>query len=255
MFLAAYSLPIVLMYFLLSFKAGGELNWTAPGFLGLGLVLVRDWLALPWRANVKKGVAIAAFSMAGLMSLWAANPDLLRVTGASWSYQNDPFLRLRGWKTFAEVLDQEAVAFGKEHGQKPFLIANRYQTAAAVSFYFKSDAHVFRATGKDPLIHLLEPAQQGAIRNQFSFWPSYFDREHSPDGNPENPYLHRAALFIADEPPERQKPPDEITKAFARTEPAAWIRVMRRGQVLRTWKIFACYDYQMLHPLASGSGE
>ena len=253
-FLGCYALPIILMYFLLSFKAGGELNWTAPGFVSLGPLLIYYWREMAKDSQKwKRPLATAALAFSAALTLWTANPDVLRTTGLSWPYERDIYWRLRGWESVAEQLSDRTKTFETETGEKPFLIANRYQTAAAPAFYFPDESSVFRPSKAHPLIHMMEPPlpedpearkeDVEKIRNQFSFWPRY----HRPRSADENPFIGRNALYLTDQV-DRQSAPSEIRDAFTKVEPIAWIEIVRRGRPLRGWKVFACYDYKTLNP-------
>ncbi len=256
-YLACYSLPIVLGYFLLTFKSDGEVNWTAPGFFGLGLIFMKHWESLSWPKARKAWLARCGIGIAVAMTLWMANPDGLRALGVNWPYKNDPFLRLRGWETGAEAVAKQITHFREETGEMPFLIANRYQTAATISFYLPKDIEVLQPTPDYPKIHLVEPylteaelelERQGhrKIQNQFSFWPSY----HEP-GTGEL-FVGQNALFITDDL-RTDGLPRAVRERFADSKMIGWFEVERRGELLRGWKIFACYDYQMRDRLGGGN--
>ncbi len=124
-FLVAFSLPIIALYFSLSLRSGGELNWTAPGFVGVGLLLAHHWFRWDARPRVKRRLRRGALVLGVGMSLLALNTDLLRQFGVPWSYKSDPRIpplstvevlkkpslllanaadpsaRLRGWKSSA----------------------------------------------------------------------------------------------------------------------------------------------------------
>jgi len=261
-FLACYSLPIVLMYFLLSFKTDGEVNWTAPGFFGLGLLFIKNWLALELPGKRKAWLAGVAIGFSALMTIWMGNPDTLRAVGLSWPYQKDPFLRLRGWESAADEIAGYVQQFREETGEEPFVIANRYQTAAPIAFYYPSPENVFRPRKEFPLIHLkeaqmtqfdLEREREGhrKIQNQFSFWPSYYELD--PESG-ENVFEGRNAIYITDYV-KSQNVDSAVRDCFDDTEIVGWFEVRRRGEVLREWKIFACYNYQMRDRLGGGNDE
>ncbi|HEV7402920.1 MAG TPA: glycosyltransferase family 39 protein, partial [Chthoniobacteraceae bacterium] len=175
-FLLAFTLPILILYFTLSLREAGEANWTAPGTLSLGLLAAalvhelaagRAWL----RYAMFGGMALGA-----VMSLLILNTDLPRLLGLSMPYEVvtsagerrdvDTSTRLRGWRTTAEVVEQKRAEFEKEHGPV-FLIGNKYQTAAILSFYLHDPRIEFPG---HPAVYI--PGSQ-ALENQFSFWPRY----------------------------------------------------------------------------------
>lgn len=247
-FLGSFSLPIVLGYFGLSIFNMGEVNWTAPGFFGIGILLIKyfdDWKLKP----VTKRIWIsAAAGLAATLTLVAANPDLVRAAGFSWAYANDPFGRLRGWKTTAEALARHAREFEQETGETPFLISNRYQDCAGPAFYLPDNVAAFRPAPEHPVIQMLEP-RDGRIHNQFAFWPRYWEPKTA-----ENRFIGRNALILT-ETSDRPGPPSTIVKSFAKWELLDSIVIERRGDTLHRWKIFACYDYQIPDGLpGEGSG-
>ena len=239
LFLVLCSLPIVLGYFLLSAFNMGEINWTAPGFVGLALLLVHYWPELTIPERLRPWLIGNAFGIAVFLTLFSANPDLLRFAGLSWPYERDPHWRLIGWKTLAEQLEQEVRDYSQELHQPIFLITNRYQMAAPASFYLPADLPSIRPNVRHPVVHMRE-ADDGKVQNQFSFWPSYFSPQMA-DGS--QPYLHQSALYFTDEIKRKDVPP-ALRAAFAKVEPCSWFTATRRGLPVRSWKVFACRDYR-----------
>ncbi|MEM9481949.1 MAG: glycosyltransferase family 39 protein, partial [Verrucomicrobiota bacterium] len=193
-FLVSFALPIVALYFLLSFNEAGELNWTAPGWLPVAVLLAFHWPQLGVSPKWKSKLMAMGLVFAGAMSLLALNTDNLRKTGVRWSYGKDiwepsltagevmksPYLlldnasdfsgRLRGWKSTAEKVGEIVKESSSHVEEKFFLIANRYQTAAIIAHYLPEDVEVIRPTTRHPVIHIVESQ---AAQNQFSFWPTY----------------------------------------------------------------------------------
>jgi len=242
-FLGLASLPVVLGYFLLAWFNAGEVNWTAPGFVGLSLLLVRYWPE--WKMPEARRVPLVAtaFGLAVLLTMFAVNPDVLRAAGLQWPYSKDPHWRLRGWKTLAERLEPEIEKFAAETGGDIFLIANRYQMAAPAAMYLSPDLPILRPTERHPVVHMWgEP--DGKIHNQFSFWPSYF-RPETLDGS--QPYAGQSALFFSDEM-RHLTPPGPVLASFEKVELYAWFTATRHGLPVRSWKVFACRNYRPAPP-------
>ena len=237
LFLTLFSLPIVLGYFLLSCFKMGEINWTAPGFVGIALLLVHYWPDLSIPNRLQPWLIGNAFGIAAFLTLFSANPDLARAAGLSWPYERDPHWRLRGWKTLASQLDQEIRSFSAEVGDPVFLITNRYQMAAPASFYLPGDLPLIRPDRRHPVVHMR--GEPGKVYNQFSFWPSYFEPRMA-DGS--QPYKGQSALYFTDET-RRQSPPPEIKEAFEEVEVWTWFTATRHGLPVRSWKVFACRNY------------
>ena len=237
-FLICFSAPIVVFYFLLSLKETGEPNWTAPGFVGLLVLLVHAFhkarLSGPWRA----GLRVGALGLAVIVSALALNFDLLRKAGASIPYSRDPLLRLRGGQELAQAADQFIRAQHAESGQAPFLIAQRYQLSALLHYYLPADCPVLRPDPSFPRAFIPESP---AIRNQFSFWPRYDQRQ--PGANPVSPYIGRDALFFSDAP-SGDSAPTEVEQAFARVEPIGLVEIRRMDLPLRRLRVFSCQGYR-----------
>jgi hypothetical protein len=155
------------MYFGLALWNAGEANWTAPATVSLGILTVALWHERARDRRWARNYSIAALATGVVMSLAVLNTDVLRAIGIPWSYEVDPGSRLRGWRTTAETVENFRKDFEQKQGAPVFLIANKYQTAAALSFYMKEP----RVEGSGhPPVYI--PESQ-AIENQFSFWPRY----------------------------------------------------------------------------------
>lgn len=260
-FLIAFSLPIIALYFALSFRSGGELNWTSPGFIGVSLLLTHHWFRWDGRPVLKRRLRRTAMVMAVGMSLLALNTDLLRQTGIEWSYKRDPRLtdlgvgglrnaddpstRLRGWRATADYCAEVVRA----QEQPVFLIANRYQTAAALNFYLPDGLDLIRPTGAHPRVHTVESV---GPEHQFFFWPKYSESESkmvpSPDGSDlireeSSPFIGQDALYFTDNM-KRKSPDPRLTASFRECEIIMVVDILRRGQFLRQIRIFHCKQYK-----------
>ncbi|MEM1297095.1 MAG: hypothetical protein AAGH89_17145, partial [Verrucomicrobiota bacterium] len=235
-FIGAFGLPIVVFYFGLSVLKMGELNWTAPGFVCLGLLLPKYWEEANLSAALKQRLSIAAFALSGVLTVLAVNPEVIRSTGLTWPYSFDTKKRWSGWATSSEHIAAQVARFEAEIDDKPFLIANRYQTCAAIAFYFPDESGVMRPTPRYPLVHTIEPDDKTARKNQFAFWPAY-QRDLQ--------FLGKSALFLTDSL-KSESPPRNVREAFRDWEVYSLVDINRRGELLRSWKVFACYDYQGL---------
>jgi undecaprenyl-diphosphatase len=238
LFLSLFSLPIIFGYFLLSCFHTGEVNWTAPGFVGVSLLLVHYWPDLRIGKGWKQRWLVSSLAISVALTLFMANPDVLRTMGLRWPYERDPHWRLRGWQSLTAQLEKEVRAFAKENGESVFLIANRYQMAAPAAFYLPQDLPIIRPTADHPVVH--KRGKPGQIENQFSFWPSYFDPA-TEDGS--QPYRGHSALYFTDEV-RHKNPPREIRQAFGSVKLWSWFTVTRHGLPVRSWKVFACRDYR-----------
>jgi hypothetical protein len=247
-FLLSFSWPILLTYTLMAFHESGEPNWTAPGYVSLGILATQWWLQAIGKVRVLAIYCLAALGLSALITLVTLNTDLLRIAGIEIPYQLDPSSRLRGWKTVAEKVGTFRNTFEKKLGQKVFLIGNRYQTSAMLSFYLKEKRP--EAPGHPPVYI---PESQD-LENEFSFWHRY-DEFVEADASTKrdttfseeegvNPFIDRSALFITDRPEGR--PPQALQSSFTRWELVAVYELERRNLPLHEIRIFACYQYQTL---------
>ncbi len=260
-FLLCFGLPIVLFYFGLSLKQVGEGNWTAPGFVTLAIPTAAYWLRRHEegrRHPVLVGVALAfalGITLLALGSEGIRKSGLPGRLGFEWPYKADPSGRLRGWETASERLHKERLRLETELGKPLFLIANKYGTAAALSFYLPDKR--MEGPGHPPIY---TPETQD-IQNQYAFWPRY-DENVLPEGEP-LPQAHglaeyteeaginlfhgRSALFVTDEIRNGGKSPGsphEVLRGFVSWRRLGDIVVERNGQEVRVLRLFLCEDYK-----------
>lgn len=248
-FLLLFTLPLFVLYFALSFKQAGEANWTAPATLSLTILAVALWHEKAQEKRWARIYIATAASFGLVMSLVTVDTELLRRIGIPLSYDYDPSTRLRGWETATEKVEAFRRDYEAKHGEKVFLIANKYGTAAALSFYLKDK----RVEGKDhPPIYV--PESQ-VPENQYFFWPRYDENVQLPPGAPgrdeyyteelgANAFLGRTALYITDRAEGR--PPTSIKGGFERVEMIACIDFARHGLPMRQIRIFACHRYRQV---------
>jgi hypothetical protein len=276
-FLAAFAVPIVVLYFVLSLKKTGELNWTAPGFISIAALLPYYWRRAsisPKRRAVLQNVGLSLG--AGLTTVFVLNTDLVRAAGLScWTYGVDPRVdeeqvsggdmlrdpclalervgdhttRLRSWRTTAAHVGGWVEAVAKESGEDVFLIANRYQSAAVLNFYLAPELPIIRPSARHPRVFTPESS---IPQHQFSFWPTYaevfeIDQVATADGDTllvdRSPYQGKTALFVTDNT-YRLSPPNVIKNSFAEWHLVDVTNVLRREEYVRGLKIFACYGYR-----------
>jgi Ca2+/Na+ antiporter len=194
-FLVAFTLPIFVLYFLLSFREAGEANWTAPATLSLALLTVAVWYEWSKQLGPVRIYSICALALSAVMGLLLLDLDLIRAVGIPLAYEVDPTARLRGWRSSAELVEKFRGDFEQQHQQPVFLIANKYQTAAALAFYMGSPRP---AAPNHPPVYI--PESQ-AIENQFSFWPRYDEMEELSE--------------LADETVKHSQAPEEVRRELA----------------------------------------
>ncbi|XHR28755.1 MAG: ArnT family glycosyltransferase [Chthoniobacteraceae bacterium] len=166
-FLVLAALPLIVLYCTLSLKKMGELNWTSPAFVGLGILTVAYWHEKALSSVKVRRFAVAGLGLAMVMSLIIVNTDAIRSLGIPWAYKMDPGGRLRGWETASIAVNDLRHKLEAESGKPLFLIANKYQTASSLAFYLPEK----RADGPGhPPVYIPESQM---IENQYSFWGRY----------------------------------------------------------------------------------
>jgi hypothetical protein len=263
-FLLWFALPLLVMYAVLAINKAGQPNWTAPAFISLGILTVAAWYKAA-QTDRKRGIfAIAALIIGAFMGLGITNmdatwkltapargllshlpapvqtqPKWLRDTlsgchkfSAPYPYKFDPSARLHGWAAVARAVDQSRREYEQQVGQKAFLIANSYGTAAELAFYLPEK----RVEYPDhPPVYLPETP---VFENQFAFWPRY-----DISGSEQNPFAGRPALFVTDRPDDGV--PTSLTDNFAETERIGVYEIRQKGGLLRTIHVFACRGYHV----------
>lgn len=255
-FLVLFTLPILLMYGLLSLKKAGQPNWTAPSYISLGILAAALWHDAVQEKPERKRLVGWALGIGIFMTTAFFSADLVRSAGIPFPYQwkigpmkmTDPNSRSLGWKTTAIAVQDFRDQFEKQTGKPVFLIGKDYQTSALLSFYLPDKSRV-EGPGH-PLVYI--PESQ-AMESQFSFWPKYDDfvstpkRENTGDQyytgeEGVNPFMGRNALYITEDIDDT--PPSSIQRGFERVEMVRMLDITRHGLPLKQVRIFACYNYQ-----------
>jgi 4-amino-4-deoxy-L-arabinose transferase-like glycosyltransferase len=163
-YLLALFLPLFLLYLVLSFQKASQANWAAASYVS-GLILVAaKWCEAdriyPWaRWVILSGLTIALLETALLHETsWLHLPGRL-----------DPIDRARGSRDLAAQ-----VSALQESSGASVVIANKYMTAALLSFYLPGQPDTFMPVSSPPF-------------NQLVLWPTY--REKHPLDN---------AIYVSD---------------------------------------------------------
>jgi hypothetical protein len=195
-------LPLFLLYLLLSFQKASQANWAAAAYVG-GLILVAaKWTrALDVRPKLKwliaAGVGLAVLETAILHETsWLHLPRRL-----------DPLDRARGSRDLATQIDELQRRTGAR-----FVIANKYMTAALLSFYLPDQPDTFMPVSSPPF-------------NQIVLWPTYRIRHPAED-----------AIFITD----ANRVPESVKEDFPVIESAGEIRTSEAGRSVARYVVFLC---------------
>jgi 4-amino-4-deoxy-L-arabinose transferase-like glycosyltransferase len=247
-FLLSFSWPILLIGLVSIFEHLTQPPWITLGLISLSLLAVAWWIDVPPPSRLLRIAGLIALVMAGGSSLVALNPDVLRLVGIPVSDSADSSALLHGWKTATAEIERFRNEFERKLGEPVFLIGNRYQTSAIVSFYLRDPRP------EDPGHPPVYIPESQNIENEFSFWPRY-DEFVEPADKSEinslfseqsgvNPFINRTALYLTDSPDET--PPQNLQNSFTRWELVDHFQVNRRNEPVHEFRIFACYQYQTL---------
>ncbi len=241
-FLAAFAMPVILVYTWIGLHHDAEVNWTAPAAVGLFILTAEYWIERASRPLLSTALALSvAITAVGL------EPDLVRSLGVPWPFKRDPTARVRQWKKTAEVVAEFRQQQEQEYKQPLFLIAENYGVAAELCHYLPPRPPEFPG---HPRCYVEESVMP---QNQFHFWKRYdefeapqsqvfnSDEEQSEYGT--NLFAGRSALYITTREKEME-PPDVLMDTFKEWKLAAEFQIKENGQVLRLVRIFICHRYQ-----------
>ncbi len=245
-FLLCFSAPILSFFCIRCVYQSGDVDLTAPGFIGLLIFTTAAWVEKCGSSTWQRGFSIAALAISLGISLVAFNTSALRASGIALSPERDPLSAHRGWITSASEVHLLRKEFETQLGEDVFLIADGYQTAAALGFYLPEKRP---AEPGHPPVYI--PESQN-LENHFSFLGRYdeFHLKHNAapadpfftEQEGVNPFLRRSALYIT----QQVNPdlPNSIQNAFVAHELVGEIEVRRYGVPVRKLLVFACYNYQ-----------
>lgn len=271
-FLISFALPILALYLIISLRNAGELNWTAPGIISATALLPYYWRNIRILPRSKKTIQTVAFILAAALTLLMMNTDMPRAAGLRWGYSHntthpskplsahlkEPHMaldnaadfstRLRGWSTTAAHLAKWINKIAADKETDIFLIANRYQTAAAMNYYLPQDLPIIHPTNRHPRVHTPESSTPV---HQFSFWPGYSNPafpqpavglKSNSSAIRNSQFLGKTGIYLSDDA-SRKSPPVAVKTAFSEWDLVDVVHILRRKKTMRTIKIFVCRNY------------
>jgi 4-amino-4-deoxy-L-arabinose transferase-like glycosyltransferase len=201
-YLVCLFLPLFLIYLFLSFQKASQANWAAAAYVsGLILVAGKGIAALEMRRNLRWAV-IAALGLALLETAILHETSWLHLPA-----RLDPLDRARGSRDLAAQITELQGKTGAR-----FVIANKYMTAALLSFYLPGQPDTYMPVSSPPF-------------NQIVLWPTYREKHPTED-----------ALFVADS----NRVPASVTEDFPLVEPAAEIQTAEAGRIVGKFHVFIC---------------
>jgi 4-amino-4-deoxy-L-arabinose transferase-like glycosyltransferase len=211
-YLLALFLPLFLVYLFLSFQKASQANWAAAAYVS-GLILVAaKWCEAariyPWA----KWVVLAGLVVAFLETAILHETSWLHLPG-----RLDPVDRARGSRDLAAQVS----ALESSSGAR-VVIANKYMTAALLSFYLPGQPNTFMPVSSPPF-------------NQLVLWPTY--REEHPLED---------AIYVSDS----NRLPASLQEDFPDIRPAGEIHTSQDGRQVNRFYVFICRRSEPSHRAA-----
>jgi 4-amino-4-deoxy-L-arabinose transferase-like glycosyltransferase len=201
-YLLALFLPLFLVYLFLSFQKASQANWAAAAYVS-GLILV----AAKWCQAVRiyswaKWVVMTGLAMAFLETAVLHETSWLHLPG-----RLDPIDRARGSRDLAAQVSALQNAFSAR-----VVIANKYMTAALLSFYLPGQPDTFMPVDSPPF-------------NQLVLWPTYREKYPSED-----------AIYVSDSP----RVPSSVQADFSDIHPIGEIHTSQDGRLVNRFYLSVC---------------
>ena len=212
-YLVALFLPLFLLYLVLSFQKASQANWAAAAYVS-GLILI----AAKWSEAVRiypwaRWVALTGLAIALLETALLHETSWLHLPG-----RLDPLDRARGSRDLAAQVS----ALQADSGAR-FVIANKYMTAALLSFYLPGQPGTFMPVSSPPF-------------NQLVLWPTYREKHPSED-----------AIYVSDA--NRVLP--SLQADFPDIRPGVEIHTSQDGRQVSRFYLFVCRRSEPINEAAA----
>jgi len=208
-FLFWFSIPIILFFLLKSLHGKVQANWALPGYatglLAFSMLFIGRW------ETIKRWLRLVI--VVGVILSFAATVITHSLPIFKLPAKIDPSARIRGWKE----LGAEVSRLSDELSKKGlfFIFSDRYQVSSELAFYVKGH----------PVTYCVN---LGRRMNQYDLWPGIDN------------LIHLNAIFVTIG---NARMPEAFITGFDRCEKNVF-DVYTRGQKLRDYSIFTCYDFK-----------
>jgi undecaprenyl-diphosphatase len=220
-FLAAFAVPPLAFYLLLSVQGKIQANWPAVAYPALGVLaagaLVERARRLDGaRRRRQRGLLAVAAGLALVVSILGHVTDWLGIPP-----RLDPTTRLKGWEELGAVVT--ALRREMPAPARTFLVSDRYQIASELAFYVEGRPAAYNVN-------------LGRRLNQYDFW--------------EGPDTRRGwdALWVQ-EGVDALDP--RVTEAFERTEGPFVVEIRRADRPVRLFAVYRGYGFRGVAPPAT----
>jgi hypothetical protein len=194
--------PLFLFYLFISFQQTSQANWAAAAYVS-GLIL----LAFKWSKLAPKFAWARWLGLIGLLVALAETGALHETAWLHLPPGKDPLDRARGSRDLAAQIDSLETETGVR-----VVIANKYMTAALLSFYLPGQPDTFMPVSSAPY-------------NQIVLWPTYRQARPTDD-----------ALFVSD----FDRLPASLNEDFPSIERVGELVTREDGRKIKRFYIFHC---------------
>lgn len=237
-FLAAFAVPVLAFYAMVSWQGKVQANWPAAAYPSLVLLTagaLRERRAALSRAGRRRQDAAiaAAVGLAAAVTALGHVPDRLALPAAlvpwprvqsglfdrhgDWLYLRprlDPTTRLRGWRELGAAVGELRRTMPAP--ERTFLVAERYQVTSELAFY---------VPGRPPAYNV----NLGRRLNQYDFWDGPGSR------------VGWDALYVREGTGDLDP---RVHQAFQRVDRPSVVEIRYRGRVLRTFSVYRAYGFR-----------
>ncbi len=208
LFLFSFSVPLLAFFAANSIRAQVEGNWPILGFLPLFVYFgtqVDRWNSSPkTRRYFRASIALAAFLWV-FVHVQVVNPVIPHPKRFEISR------RVFGWNFLASKIDELRKNFSPA-----FIVSNRFQIGTLMTYY--TDPHL--------VSYLI-----GSNNNRLTYLP------------PVDNLKGKNAIYITQSEVRRDRFGD-LQKVFERVEKAGSFDIIRKGELIRKFTLYRCYNYR-----------
>ena len=206
LFLFAFALPTLGFFTLNSFRATVEGNWPILGFLPL--LAQAGIMAGEWDRSRARPLWRGSIALAGLLAIFLHVQIVDPVIPHPKRFEISR--RIYGWKHLAAAIDGERKNF-----DAAFVIGDRFQTATLMAYY----------TNPHLMPYMFGPGNS----TRFMYQPQ-------PDTQ-----TGKNAFYLAEISRDESA---RLAGVFERVEKAREIEIVRRGELIRRFALYRCYNYR-----------
>ncbi len=214
-FLASFFIPVFAFYTLLSFHNKIGTNWLVVGYLTPIIAGISLWdefkqkIIKPNQIRNLKILSRLSFGVSLLVIMIVLFSEIFYFLPIEFSPRLDITNRAKGWRTVGNEINRQLKEMKSEN--KVFILSNKYQFCAEIAFYTPEHPNTY--------CYYSTPFQ-----NQYYFWND-FEQLKGYD-----------CLYFG-----RYR--KKVFRAFDSFEELPSIQIFRRGRLIRTYRLFRCYNF------------